>query len=450
MRYSIAFAALAAIAKAQDALSTASATSDFTIETTIPDHPADALDFEGIKAAADPTYTEVPGLASQNVPYATATAIEDAAAAITETPLTVFPAATDVAMNADGESDNSSPTATVVEKRDLSKRAACAAQPTIANTYNVDVSSYKNFKADINIAVVANAATAPDGYYQNSKNLPVSLLRQGIILCILTASQGAQSAYAYLGYDQIKTGYDVNYCATRCNKKAGCLSFNIYFERDPVQEPGFNGQCEQPAAFANIKCSYWGSVLEDKTATNTGQWRSNFQVGIAGSNSYTSWSTGGPIDGCGSPLSLNNAVMNAPLRDCQGTWTYMGYKIFTSGPYDPRLCKAACDSQNDYNRAHPPTNSDNLAICSGFGSYLLTKTNSTAPGVYPQGQMCTLYTSGWGKQYAVNTASYDDGPGGGKFTYSASYFYNVTALQPTCPVELSTIQVLKRSRLFRF
>lgn len=84
----------------------------------------------------------------------------------------------------------------------------------------------------------------------------------------------------------------------------------------------------------------------------------------------------------------------------------MGYKLFTSGPYDPRLCKAACDAQSDFDRQHPPTDGSNTAICSAFGSYLLTKTNSS--GAYPQGQMCTFYTSAWDAKYAVNTASYDD------------------------------------------
>lgn len=240
--------------------------------------------------------------------------------------------------------------------------------------------------------------------------LPFYLIASGIT--ILTVCQGASSAYAYMGYSQL-TAYNTTYCANKCTKMTGCLAFNIYFERDPVVEPGTTsaGTCPDgqnstnPEAFANIKCSYWGSQLDNTTANNYGQWRANFQVGIAGSNAYTSYAVGGPVDGCATPLSLNNAVMNAPLRDCQTTWTYMGYKLFTSGPYDPNLCKAACDAQSAYDTAHPP-NGGSPAICAGFGSYVLTKTNSS--GSYPQGQMCTMYTSGWGKQYAVNTASYDD------------------------------------------
>lgn len=145
MRSFVAFAALAAFAKAQDAVSTASLTASvFSIETTIPENPADVLDFEGIEAAADPTYTEIPGLVSQVVAYASASAISSAAADVSTDPLLAFPAATDVAMNAAGESDDSSASSTTdaVEKRDLARRTACAAQPTISNYYNVDVSRY--------------------------------------------------------------------------------------------------------------------------------------------------------------------------------------------------------------------------------------------------------------------------------------------------------------------
>ncbi|KAL1303069.1 hypothetical protein AAFC00_006514 [Neodothiora populina] len=418
MRYSFALAAIAAVAQAQDGIVTPTITaSTFSIETTIPDAPAEALDFESIAAIPEPTFTEILGLAAQDIEYATASAISEAAASITESPLTVYPAATDVAINAAGQADatstDSTATPTAVGKRDLAKRTACAPQATFSDSYGVDVSSYQNFKADQKIASVAIAAPTPSGYYQNSKSL-----------------LGAQSAYGYLGYAQVKT-YDVQTCADKCTKKAGCLGFNIYFERAPTLEPSIHGKCDDPTPFANIKCSFWGSFLEDKTATNYGQWQSKFQLAIAGSNSYTSRTLGGPIEGADKPLVLNDVTMNAPLRDCQGTWTYLGFKLYTSGAYDTQLCKAACDAQTTYNLANPPTNGEAAPICAAFGSYLLTKSNST--GVFPQGQMCTLYTAGWGVQYAVNKASYDDAPGGGKFTPSLSYFYNITAAQPMCP-----------------
>ncbi|KEQ68182.1 hypothetical protein M436DRAFT_32292, partial [Aureobasidium namibiae CBS 147.97] len=243
--------------------------------------------------------------------------------------------------------------------------------------------SLSAFAADSTIASIANSAPTPSGYFNTFTN-----------------AAGSSSAYAYLGYAVVnggKTGYDVNWCAFKCNAMNGCLSFNIFFERDPVLEPGSG--CSNPAAFPNIKCSFWGSALDLSTASNKGQWRSSFQVGIAGSNGYTSYKLGGPIAGWDAPQSLKTSAMNAPVRDCADTWTYMGFKLFQSGPFDPNLCSAACNSQTTYNLAHPPS-TGKVSRCAAFGTYILTMTNKT--GSYQQGQMCTLYTSNWDKQYAVN------------------------------------------------
>ncbi|EOD50534.1 putative carbohydrate-binding -like protein [Neofusicoccum parvum UCRNP2] len=384
----------------------------------------DALPLDFLADVEVPTYSTLDGLLSQVIPYATPTAIAAVAAAQSETPLSVFPAVTTIAMNAAGDGaandgNTATPTGTAVRRDlgELQKRGACDAQATIANYYNVDVSSPDSFTKDPTIASVANNAPTPTAYYQNFKN-----------------QLGANSAYAYMGYTVLQHGYDVNACATQCSSMAGCLSFNIYFERDPVQEPGAG--CDKPAAFANIKCSFWGSALDISTATNFGQWRDKFQVAIAGSNAYTSNKIGGKITGWTDPLNLNNAAMQAPLRDCGGTWTYMGYKLFQSGPFDVNLCAAACDAQTAYNIAHPPS-SGYTPLCAAFDTYQLTMTNNT--GSYVQGQMCTMYTSAWDAKYATNTVAYNDGIGA-KYTYSMSFFYSRPEIQPVCDADLSFLQ----------
>lgn len=63
--------------------------------------------------------------------------------------------------------------------------------------------------------------------------------------------------------------------------------------------------------------------LSADTATNTGQWRSNFQVVIAGSNGYVKPVTSTAI-GYDSPTQLGAAAINA-LLDCNSAYTYMGY-----------------------------------------------------------------------------------------------------------------------------
>ncbi|KAH7053285.1 hypothetical protein B0J12DRAFT_750760, partial [Macrophomina phaseolina] len=297
-----------------------------------------------------------------------------------------LPAATSVGINAAGDDGSATPTTTALAKRNDDYVDACSASPlpTMANVYGITASNYDAFKADETIAAKATEAATPPGYFVNFKNY-----------------KAANNAYAYLGYEVVEK-YDPAICAKTCDAKDGCLSFNIYFELDPVSNP--SKACPAPKSFVNIKCSYWGSALDTDTAVNDGQWREQFHVAIAGSNAYSSDKVGKPLAGWSGPAKLGNAVMNAPLRDCQGTWTYMGYKLFNEGPFDPELCSAACESQNKYNKEHPPSDGSTIPLCSAFGTYQLNVHNDT--GSYVQGQMCTMYTSNWDSKYAVNTVSY--------------------------------------------
>lgn len=404
----------------------------FADDSSVAENPAatpDALPFEDLRDIPVPTFTVATGVSSQDIPYATAAAIAEVSSQVEATPLSVFPAATDVPINEAGtvehdeETDGNSNvivnsgsklkrTPSGVARQPRQKREACKPEPTIANTYNVDLSSAAAFRADANIASVANNAnSAPAGYYQNFKNLG-----------------GANSAMNYLGYTVVKTGYDVDFCAKKCTDKAGCLSFNIYFERDPTVDPGQD--CKDPEAFANIKCSFWGTGLDTSTAKNTGQWRYKFEVAIAGSNAYTSYKLGGPVEGWTGPQDLGTKALNAPLWDCSNTWSYLGYKLLQAGSVDPRLCATACDAQTAYNIKHPAPSG--AVACNAFGSYILTKTNST--GSYQHGQMCTFYTANWDKKYATNSAGFD-GAVGASYSFSYSTFYGKKGAQPSCDAE---------------
>ncbi|KAH7039813.1 uncharacterized protein B0I36DRAFT_390567 [Microdochium trichocladiopsis] len=378
----------------------------------------DALDVEYLVSLPDLQVDIIPGLSEQTVSYDAEAAVATAASDVEGTPLSVFPAATSEAINSAGETPGVEPSTSgrqQVAREYLEPRAACAAEPNITNFYNVDVYEHYRFKFDSKIASLANDAPIPAGYFQNYKNL-----------------WAASIASAYLGYTVLKTGYDVEACARKCSAKPGCLAFNIIFERDPLVTPGPG--CEEPLAFANIKCSFWGVPLTAATATNKGEMRAKFRVGIAGSNAYTSYRVGGPVDSFDTPLSLGNAALNAPLTDCAGTWTYLGYKLYRNQPFDSRLCAAACDAQTAYNIEHPPS-SGKPALCGGFGTYLLHKTNSAGSSIV--GQMCTLYTSAHDAEHATNTAEHS---GDTKFTYSNSFFYARPDCQPLCS---STLEYLK-------
>lgn len=53
-------------------------------------------------------------------------------------------------------------------------------------------------------------------------------------------------------------------------------------ERDPKWDP--TDACPNPASITNYKCTLWGSAVTEQTATNVGQWRNQFHVGVTGSN----------------------------------------------------------------------------------------------------------------------------------------------------------------------
>lgn len=157
------------------ALSTQASAASSTTDIPADANPTpDALDLAFLRNIVAPTYTTVEGQKSQDVPFATASAIAAVVADQNETPLSVFPAVTSVAFNAAGE-DGDAPAATATptaSKRGLAVEArnACDPQQTIANYYNVDASTYDKFKADAKIASVANGAATPSGYINNFKN----------------------------------------------------------------------------------------------------------------------------------------------------------------------------------------------------------------------------------------------------------------------------------------
>jgi len=120
------------------------------------------------------------------------------------------------------------------------------------------------------------------------------------------------------------------------------------YERDPIVDPAAG--CTNPASETVIKCVYYGGPVTEASTTNVGQWRNDFQVVIAGSNGYVNNSISTP-EGYQSAVVLGNAAINAP-NDCSGSNTYMGVKIFTSGPFDASLCAAACSATSVYEAAH--------------------------------------------------------------------------------------------------
>ncbi|KAG9551233.1 glycoside hydrolase, partial [Aureobasidium melanogenum] len=286
----------------------------------------------------------------------------------------------------------------------LKARAAvtCKPQPTGAGPVPTP-DTPEAFLAYSDFSATADSAKTPSGYYNTFTNL-----------------QASNNAYGYMGYT-VLSEYSAQTCADKCDAIKGCAAFNIYFERDPTVNPN-DASCANPSSTTNIKCVFWGGPVTTENAKNNGQWRKDFHVVIAGSNGYVSDKIVTP-PGCSTPIYLGDAAINAPF-DCNGNDTYLGVRIFQSGPFDISKCAAACTAQADYARAHPPSNGGAIKTCQFYNTYMLMKNGE------PVGQYCALYDHSWPQSYATNFGQYR---GSDKYTIEWSYISsNATNAAPAC------------------
>ena len=344
-------------------------------------------DFEMVDRAPDPPTATVPiGTLSENVPYNPSSAAEVA-------------------------SHTSAAAVPKSEKNPSNhQEGACASLPRGSGP----IPSPDTADAFINYDAFASAASdadEPSGYFNTFTNIHAS-----------------SSAYEYLGFTTL-SAYDTDSCAAYCDTIEGCSAFNICkclepiemssligfltladFERDPTLEPGPG--CSNPPSSTVIKCVFWGGPVVPDNTGNGGQYRDKFHVVIAGSNGFIT-NRLLPIDGYNAPDFLSTAAINAP-RDCTGADTFLGSRVFNSGPFDPRLCSAACDSESEYNRANADT-LDNPRPCQFFNTYLTYKN-----GVV-QGQYCALYSESWDPSYATNMGQWR---GSDYYTVDYSFAYS--------------------------
>ncbi|KAG9568413.1 hypothetical protein KCU71_g2119, partial [Aureobasidium melanogenum] len=279
------------------------------------------------------------------------------------------------------------------------KRSACGPEPSgygpVTDNPRDDAAS---FLANPVYANAANSAAAPAGYVQTFKNLNAS-----------------SSAYGYLGFSNLQS-YSPQTCATKCNAIKGCMGINLYFERDPKYTPD-KTLCPNPASLTQIKCVYWGGPVTAANTNNPGRTWVQFSVVVAGSNGYVNQTVAAP-SGYSDANYLGNAAINAPY-DALGYNTYMGAKVFASGPFNASLCAASCNAQNVYNLANPPSDGSPVQTCQFFNTYILSLNGKTALGQY-----CAMYSSSWTNKYATNVGQYR---GNDHYTVGFSYsFSNLT------------------------
>jgi hypothetical protein len=198
----------------------------------------------------------------------------------------------------------------------------CAAQPnaygppTIPDTVDA-------FKSNTNYQDLANNAKTPPGYDQSFKNLNAAVQGSG-----------------YLGY-KLLTSYDPSVCSAYCDSTSTCTGFNIYIERDPKFNPD-QCSCEAPS-ITQFKCSIWGQAVKKEAATNAGQNQAGFEVVIVGSDGYNKKPTTPPSPpSCSKPQDCGNRLHNQQPY-CMGQHTF-------PGPFDPSLCAAYAQEQNQVNK----------------------------------------------------------------------------------------------------
>ncbi|KAL1301923.1 hypothetical protein AAFC00_002386 [Neodothiora populina] len=330
---------------------------------------AQSLDLDLIDTLSTPANITVPSnLTEQVVAYDVDAATDAAADAALDSAATVSLNSTEITQNV---------TSTAV----LNKRATttCVVQPTGYGPVP-SPDSAAAFLAYAPFASSASAAAVPAGYVQTFKNLNAS-----------------NNAYGYLGYTALKS-YDSNLCASKCNAINACAAFNIYYERDPTVNPGPN--CNNPASTTLIKCVFWGGPVNAGNAQNSGQYRSNFHVVIAGSNGYVN-KTIQSADGYSAPNYYGTASIDAPSA-CSGNSSLISTKVFLSSPFDANLCSAVCDAQ---------TASGSIA-CQFFNTFLLLR-NGVALGQY-----CRIYSTALPASYATYT-----GTNSGAYTYTIDHSY---------------------------
>ncbi|KAF4555694.1 Hypothetical protein D9617_2g056570 [Elsinoe fawcettii] len=370
---------------------------------------AQGIDIDAVLAAAPVPTASVP------IVFVTADGVAPITASVSTYIQSIAASSVAAAVSAD-------PTNANLDRRDFEKRQAtsaktCLPQPT-GYGYVSSPDTPAAFLADSTFSSQAASAPVPAGYTKIFENL-----------------NATSQAYGYLGFTTLKF-YDTNTCASKCTKIKGCMAFNVYFERDPSVSPDSN-DCLNPPSVTNIKCTFWGGPVTKWNALNKGQWRRQFQVVMTGSNGYVN-NTISLQAGYDPPIDLGSTAIDAP-PDCSGKDTFLGSKLFTTGPFDANLCLIACSAQSVYNLANPSSDGSRPLTCQFFTTYLLYKNN------LPVGQYCSLYSKSWTLTYATNRGmTY----GKDVYTIGSSYaFVNSTSAgDPYIPCDVaSATQVIEKS-----
>lgn len=168
------------------------------------------------------------------------------------------------------------------------------------------------------------------------------------------------------------TSYNSTHCGASCNEISDCVSFVIYFERDPelVWPTTHAPQDPQCPAAANassvtlIKCAFYSVPLYSCNATNVGAYKDEFHLVVAGS---TAFNLGAPeFSGWTGPVDLGDASLSIPTP--VGENGYLSVSTFPNASFDPEICADECESITGYDSRQNSTEE-----CTSSNTYVLHK-----------------------------------------------------------------------------
>lgn len=226
----------------------------------------------------------------------------------------------------------------------------------------------------------------------------------------------------YLGVQYLKA-YDTAQCAALCNDRPTCGSFNLYFERLPLQDPSVQGGCPNPPSTTHIKCVLWRGDLTKDSASNTGERRADFEVVIAGSNGYNKQAGVLVVPNFYGPHDVDNhAAFDIPLEPTDGFDTHLSHDVYplasarqawlhrsnaTMVPlrapqqfvpdFNVSLCADKCNQWTEGGLEPPeganPYVDDAFPVCSMFVAYQLQSDE------VPMALVCDTFSSVWSTHY---------------------------------------------------
>lgn len=185
----------------------------------------------------------------------------------------------------------------------------------------------------------------------------------------LQGSNGDNSGYLTYVSSQLSS-YDPAQCAALCEEMTNCVSFVIYYERDPqfvwpTTHAPKDPECPAAANATSvtlIKCAFYSVPLYSGNATNVGQYQDDFHLVVAGSTAFNMEAPA--ISGWTGPVDLYDAAIDIPPP--VGENGYIRVQTFPNTAFDPNTCAANCESITAYNSRHGSTEQ-----CTMFNAYVL-------------------------------------------------------------------------------